>query len=182
MSSCQDILLNHYQMYPFMQIEDFTKLIYQMIFGPKHFSSDPTIEQIKSYLEIEIKQMSTTEDKQIIEDIGNHYVRLHLAKSHLDSESIEQIANVFFQSMNEDIGNQIKLEKDFRNCLDICMNLIEKQKIKIDYTIAKLWVETYIAKGIRPISHSLTYKKMYHPHYRVIHRSKIGNTSFFQEF
>ncbi len=182
MNSCIDILLIHYQMYPLMQIEDFIKLIYQMIFGPKHFSSNPTIEQIKSYLKLEIEQMSTTDDKQIIEDIGNYYVRLHLAKSYLDSEIIEQITNVFFQSMNEDIDDQTKLENDFINCLYICMNLIKSQKIEINYTTAKLWVETYIAKGIRPISHSLTYKKMYHPHYRVIHRSKIENTPFFKEF
>ena len=86
--SVEDILLEHYKRYPQMELNDFIKLIYQNSFGPRHMHN-PTKEDVIRYLNKEMELI--TNENEIIEDIGNGYVRVYLSKK----TNMEKISNNF---------------------------------------------------------------------------------------
>lgn len=173
MDNYQEILLHHYQLYPLMQIDDFVKLTYQMVYGPRHFSGHPTLKKIEQFLRIEILELGNFDNEDIIEDIGNDFVRVYLDKSFLLLGKLENIASMFYQSMNLEHEHPKVLETKFINSLSILKKLVEDRTIHLDNTYCSCWIKRYIEVGIRPISHSAIYRKTYNPHYRVIHQSML---------
>ena len=114
----EDILLEHYQKYPQMELNDFIKLIYQNSFGPRHMHN-PSKEDVLKYLDEEIKVV--TNETEIIEDIGNGYVRVYLSKE----TNIEKMSNDFLNSMIEDTYTETNIRVFYRK-LNILIKLIKK--------------------------------------------------------
>ncbi|MCF7930725.1 MAG: hypothetical protein K9L02_04345 [Acholeplasmataceae bacterium] len=170
----KEILMNHYHMYPLMQIQDFIKLIYQMVYGPKHFSNNPSLEQIILYLKSELLVLEDNKSDEYIEDIGNGYVRIYLNHSFNHEGKLNWIAVTFYESMMLELENPEQLKNLFLSAIDDFLNLVKSNDIKLDEANCRLWLDTYLEQGIRAISHSETYRNTYKPHYRVVHQSKFS--------
>lgn len=170
----KEILMNHYHMYPYMQIEDFIKLIYQTVYGPKHFSSNPSLEQIIIYLKAEILEIDETQTDDYIEDIGNGYVRIYLNGSFQNAKKLNLLAETFYESMMMELKTPDQLKIFFLNAIDEFLKLVKNKHIQLDETICKLWIDTYLDHGIHAISHSEIYRNTYKPHYRVVHQSMFS--------
>lgn len=158
----EDILLEHYQKYPQMELNDFIKLIYQNSFGPRHMHN-PSKEDVLKYLDEEIKVV--TNETEIIEDIGNGYVRVYLSKE----TNIEKLSNDFLNSMIEDTYTETNIRVFYRK-LNILTKLIKKGSIKLPKKESINLVNEYLSNGINPVRHSKTYNEFYTPHYRVIRK------------
>ena len=160
--SVEDILLEHYQKYPQMELNDFIKLIYQNSFGPRHMHN-PTKDAVLKYLDEEIKVV--TNETEIIEDIGNGYVRVYLSKE----TNIEKLSNDFLNSMIEDTYTETNIRVFYRK-LNILIKLIKKGSIKLPKKESINLVNEYLSNGINPVRHTKIYNELYKPHYRVIRK------------
>ena len=160
--SVEDILLEHYQKYPQMELNDFIKLIYQNSFGPRHMHN-PSKEDVLKYLDEEIKVV--TNETEIIEDIGNGYVRVYLSKE----TNIEKMSNDFLNSMIEDTYTETNIRVFYRK-LNILTKLIKKGSIKLPKKESINLVNEYLSNGINPVRHTKIYNELYKPHYRVIRK------------
>ena len=158
----EEILLEHYQKYPQMELNDFIKLIYQNSFGPRHMHN-PSKEDVLKYLDEEIKVV--TNEKEIIEDIGNGYVRVYLSKE----TNIEKLSNDFLNSMIEDTYTETNIRVFYRK-LNILTKLIKKGSIKLPKKESINLVNEYLSNGINPVRHTKIYNELYKPHYRVIRK------------
>lgn len=158
----EDILLEHYQKYPQMELNDFIKLIYQNSFGPRHMHN-PSKEDVLKYLDEEIKVV--TNETEIIEDIGNGYVRVYLSKE----TNIEKLSNDFLNSMIEDTYTETNIRVFYRK-LNILIKLIKKGSIKLSKKESINLVNEYLSNGINPVRHTKIYNELYKPHYRVIRK------------
>ena len=158
----EDILLEHYQKYPQMELNDFIKLIYQNSFGPRHMHN-PSKEDVLKYLDEEIKVV--TNETEIIEDIGNGYVRVYLSKE----TNIEKMSNDFLNSMIEDTYTETNIRVFYRK-LNILIKLIKKGSIKLPKKESINLVNEYLSNGINPVRHTKIYNELYKPHYRVIRK------------
>ena len=158
----EDILLEHYQKYPQMELNDFIKLIYQNSFGPRHMHN-PSKEDVLKYLDEEIKVV--TNETEIIEDIGNGYVRVYLSKE----TNIEKLSNDFLNSMIEDTYTETNIRVFYRK-LNILTKLIKKGSIKLPKKESINLVNEYLSNGINPVRHTKIYNELYKPHYRVIRK------------
>ena len=158
----EDILLKHYQKYPQMELNDFIKLIYQNSFGPRHMHN-PSKEDVLKYLDEEIKVV--TNETEIIEDIGNGYVRVYLSKE----TNIEKLSNDFLNSMIEDTYTETNIRVFYRK-INILIKLIKKGSIKLPKKESINLVNEYLSNGINPVRHTKIYNELYKPHYRVIRK------------
>jgi len=169
------VILEHYQRYPKSDLEDFIKLIYQNSFGPKHMSSNPSLDSVKQYLKDELLLMKEDSMTGQIESIGNKYYRVPLSVIHRGLITEDELADAFYQSMLESPIIDDETILLFTNQLNLICLLIEEQDIDLDLNDCKEKIERYLDRGIRPLSHSDSYRNHYQPHYRVVHESFIKN-------
>lgn len=160
--SIEDILLIHYKRYPQMELNDFIKLIYQNSFGPRHMHN-PTNEDVIRYLNKEMELI--TNENEIIEDIGNGYVRVYLSKE----TNMEKLSNNFLNSMAEDTYTETNIRIFYRK-INVLIKLIKKGSIKLPKKESINLVNEYLSNGINPVRHTKIYNELYKPHYRVIRK------------
>lgn len=158
--SIESILLEHYARYPDMEVVDFIKLIYQNSFGPRHMHT-PTKEMVAKYINDEMNNV--TNNEEIIENIGNGYIRVYLSIN----TNKEQLANSFLDSMNIDTYTERNIRVFYRK-INILINLIKKGRINLPKKESVNYIKEYLTNGINPVRHSKTYNELYSPHYRVI--------------
>lgn len=156
----EPILLTHYQKYPQMELIDFIKLIYQNSFGPRHMHN-PSKDTVLKYLNEEMKVVIN--EKELIEDIGNGYIRVYLSKE----TDIENLSNDFLNSMNEDTYTETNIRIFYRK-LNVLIKLIKKGRINLPKKASINYIREYLSNGINPVRHSKIYNEIYKPHYRVL--------------
>ena len=160
-----EIFINHYKMYPKMQIQDYLKLLYQSCFGPFHLHGNPSHEKVQAYIDTELENMTTTTGRYI-EEIGNGYARVYLDAVESGNILKEELLSQFVSSMNEpvDIKEATNL---FHTGLTLFTTLCDigilPYKTEYEHVLTK-----YLKEGIRPVHHSDEYRTHYQPHYRVI--------------
>lgn len=179
MKDIKQILLDHYHKYPLMQMEDFLKLLYQSHFGPRHMSSHPSLERVKGYLHQELKEMETQADRVTLEDIGGGYVRIYLESILNEQFSIDEVAELFYESMVECAEASIEHLGSFRQSVNLLIQLIIEKFIPFELKPSNDLIDSYFQEGIRPIHHSKIYNQNYNPHYRVVSLKRLQNKRVF---
>ncbi|MDD3831204.1 MAG: hypothetical protein PHW00_00875 [Clostridia bacterium] len=159
-----DILLNHYNKYPLMREQDFIKLIYQSEFG-SHFNIE--VDQAVSYLMAECQDIKP-EKTELMTDIGCGLVRVNLAEYMRRGLSLQLLGAIFARSSTRSTATTESLENKF-NCL---MDLCERKMINISPNSMLSTIEKF-KRDIRPVSHTASYAKNYHPHYRVVKKAMM---------
>lgn len=165
------MLLDHFDRYPQMRLEDVIKLLYQRRFGPRHLHGDPSQDVLQTYLDQELATMEIG-DKRDLEDIGNDYVRVHLDLIHNGSMTRESLLLALQASMSMDI-DMVGARTQFEVELNALTGLCEQDQIPFDKAECESFIQSYMQQGIRPLHHSETYRRTYRPHYRVIHKDHL---------
>lgn len=171
----KNILLEHYQNYPLMTIEDYIKLIHQSVFGPKHFSSQPNQKDLMQYLEKEIEIMSKIEKTSYLDQIGFGYYRVDINAIHFHFISKETLIESFYKSMQRDVKKEEAIIV-MNQMFDTLIALIRNQEIPLDFTQSETFIAQYQSLGYPAIHHSEIYRINYAPHYRVIHQNDLNIT------
>ena len=167
------ILIEHYQRYPKMQIDDMIKLIFQQTFGPAHFGSSASLEDIKSYVDNEVKTIRIDEKTPLIEDIGNDYFRISLAVVLHKIIDKDELSSMFYQSMVNSPKLSDQTKQQFLKKMDLFMQMSQKRFFDYDPQDVMQGIKDYIKSGIKPMHHSEIYRLSYFPHYRLVHKNFI---------
>ncbi|QWC00312.1 hypothetical protein KHQ88_01730 [Mycoplasmatota bacterium] len=173
MKKTEGVLLDHFNRYPKMQIEDFVKLIYQNSFGPKHMDSNPSLKTVEDYIHEELKSFTNYSGTHQVESIGNDYYRVSLSVIKSQLMTIQDLAKAFYQSMIESPIADDDSINTFTSQLKVLCDIISKDKIGFEKKNCEQWIEEYLDYGIRSIRHSEEYRENYFPHYRIVHKSVL---------
>lgn len=154
------LLLSHFNTYPQLGISDVFKFLLQSTFGCEHMISSQ--ELAVSYIREEARNNIYTDNAQI-EPLDGEYSRVPL--SYLKKGLCTQtLGKLFYLSASVKKGTVGQLEEK----LNIAEQLISEGRLPLplaDFRSARaLWQ----ADGYPALHHSDTFRKAYHPSYRVI--------------
>lgn len=156
----ESVLKQHADRYPLMEPTDAVKLVYQNEFGGGHLIADEAA--CLAYLRAEYEK--TPAAPYYAEDLGNGICRVYLG----GVTDIEALGRAFLQSAAMHKGSlPAFLEK---------LETLRKVTRESVFVFTSEDLESYLAEyqkaGYPPVSHSETYRRAYHPAYRVILKSK----------
>lgn len=160
------IILENIQKYPYSEITDIVKLVFQNEFGGGHLISDEKVS-----LERLRKEIGNTEFNKGIpfsEDIGNGISRLNLANLR-PNITAEAINLCFIASAKEIVGTKDSFENKISEIYKLCReNLLPFGVKELDQ-----YMEKYRNAGYPPVSHSEKYRSSYKPAYRILKNEYI---------
>ena len=161
------VLLAHAEKYPLMEPTDAVKLLYQSEFGGGHLIKDPT--SCLNYLYQEYRTTTLKNDIPLTEEIGNGFVRIHLAALNENNLSVAKLGEIFLLSAAQLHGNM----DSFREKLSILMKLTQDGKMPFSAEDLASYLQEYEQAGFPPVSHSEVYRSAYHPSYRVVSKKYL---------
>lgn len=161
----QEILALHQQRYLLMEPADYGKLLYQNEFGPEHMISSP--DAVQEWLAREwtrasqtAKVSDTREHADLIEDIGNHLYRFHLAGGYDLSIAAPLLARLFFLTAQQHRGTTEGLMEK--------LDLLQEHGQQPGFPPLEPWLTEYIQAGCPALHHSEVFRQAYAPHYRIL--------------
>ena len=161
------ILLTHAKKYPLMEPTDAVKLLYQSEFGGGHLIKDP--ESCLNYLHQEYRTTPPRSDIPLAEEIGNGFVRVHLAALKEHDLSVAELGEIFLLSAAQLHGNV----NSFQEKLSILTTLTQHGKMPFSAEALADYLKDYEQAGFPPVSHSEVYRCAYHPSYRVVSKKYL---------
>mgnify|MGYP000120553628 CR=1 len=159
------ILLEHFNKYPEMQVQDMIKLIYQNEFAGGHLIDDEqeSLKRLQAEME-NLENSGLNEEKPLFEDIGNGLVRLYLDKLPGLRTDIRTINRFFVNTSGKIRGSA----ENFRRKVSVLKQCCEECILPFAASEIEELVGELAAKGYPPISHSEVYRRAYKPGYRVV--------------
>ena len=160
-----EILQAHAARYPAMEPTDAVKLIYQNEFGGGHMIRDP--ESCLAYLRREYAMTPKETDRELLEQIGNGIVRVHL--SQLPEDRLEDLGQAFLRSAAQQQGSMAS----FLQKLNILRQLCHEGQFAFDNKALETYLAAYAEAGYPAVSHSDAYRAAYGPAYRIVKISEF---------
>ncbi len=174
-----DRILEEKNRCPDAQLKDYYKLAFQALFGPGHFIKDR--RTATRFLEQELNNMAPIEDLTLVDlsfhevglsfkdnysQITGNYCRVSLSVIDKKIISFEDYLDAFIVSANRSFSAYSK-EKWIALWSSIdrfIQDTMKHSPAESSHLMAKIDQNSPISR------HSNTYRKKYHPHYRIIHK------------
>lgn len=181
----RNLLLNHCETYPLLQIQDVCKFLYQSAFGCEHMisSMEAAIEGIKKEYEKCCAGKKFPAPPHIIPLDGN-YSRVSLSYlQNLISDSTPTftsglsaatLGKLFFYSAQKEPDGKSNLLKK----IEIARELANDVKLPFSKDEFNQKITEWEANGYPAVHHSETFRENYHPAYRVIRNEFIALLPF----
>ena len=157
MEELKRILLEHFEKYPEMAVQDAIKLLYQHCFGCEHLLKDE--RTALSMLKKEWDETMENGEQALWEDIGNGYGRLNLPAAKAKNLSLEMIGQIFVSTA------KINRKKNFSDAVIILKETVHEAKAPFSREDLEKYLSSYDGKTVH---HSEKYRECYHPSYRII--------------
>ena len=93
----RQLLLNHFEKYPLMQLQDCVKLLYQCHFGCGHFLTDPAQTLLRLQNEYETCRPIAG---SLLEPVGPNYCRLYLSALDTSKLSLETLGSLLLTPLS----------------------------------------------------------------------------------
>lgn len=169
LAALSEILKIHLARYPYTEIVDCVKLIFQNEFAGAHIiaNAQNSLQMLRSEWEITARKPGAA----LCEDIGNGLCRLHLAAAKGEGLSPERINDAFVATANAQRGSVRSFEKKL-SCL---RGIAKAHAAPFDWNTLDRFLKAYKAEGYPAVSHSGAYRTCYAPHYRVVERGLIAS-------
>ena len=164
MNQVKELIKFNVERYPLMEINDVIKLLYQRSFGCGHVIKNK--DKAKKFLLEEFKDTISDSSLPLVEEIGNDFIRVNLARYKALELDIDLLFDAFYLSSKE----KVKGVSDFLDSIDIFRSMIEEGELSYSLDEFDLYFNKYVDQGMPLVSHSEIYKTLYDPHYRVIHK------------
>ena len=163
----EDVLLQHFALYPKMEPQDAVKLIYQQEFGPEHMIKDAG--KSLSTLKAEMDGLPNgPAGETLYESIGNGLCRLNLRPCLERGIPAEDINRLFVETAQGTEGDK----KRFRQALRALQKLAEDGETPFDAIDLDLFLARY-PDSCPAVHHSVTYRLAYAPAYRIVAQKKL---------
>jgi hypothetical protein len=163
MNDLYTILLTHSARYPKMEPTDAVKLLYQSEFGGGHLISNT--DACLAYLRAEWERTPFDPDAPLVEDIGGGIVRVMLAAI-TDADAVETLGRDFIRSA----ANVHGTTEGFLEKLALLRTMTAEGKFSFSLAELDEYLTAYEKAGYPAVSHSETYRRLYHPAYRVLRK------------
>lgn len=163
----EDIILEHLNRYPHMEIQDIIKLIYQAEFGCEHLIRDKGMAAQRLHAEL-AGCGAKKPGEPLYESIGEGLCRLNLrpAREKLTEDEIQQL---FFACALQQRGDKAGFARRIKDLYRLC----EKDHLPFDPAELDLFMATYSLKKCQPVSHSVRYHTLYAPSYRIVSQKQL---------
>lgn len=158
-----NILKEHLASYPKMEMQDVAKLLFQSEFGGGHMIADAEKSFARIQEEYDSLDLDVIDAVPLTEEIGNGISRIYLLSLNLGLRA-EVLNEMFVQSAHNRKGSVEGLEAK----IDMVMRACQEQVLPFDQIEAATFFENWKIQGYPAISHSETYRNVYHPAYRVV--------------
>ena len=156
----RELLIEHYNTYPRLEVSDIFKFIFQSAFGCEHLVSSK--ERALNYIKEELKRVSGDEAPRV-DRLDGDYSRVYLSCLN-DKVTPEIMAKYFCLSAKiEPDGKEKLLEK-----IAVARELILNGAIPLSLSDFDELHEKWRDAGYPAIHHSASFREAYHPAYRVI--------------
>ena len=156
----RELLIEHYNTYPRLEVSDIFKFIFQSAFGCEHLVSSK--ERALNYIKEELKRVSADEAPRV-DKLDGDYSRVYLSCLN-DKVTPEVMAKYFCLSAKvEPDGRERLLEK-----IAVARELIRDGTIPLSLSDFDELHEKWRDAGYPAIHHSDSFREAYHPAYRVI--------------
>ena len=156
MSDLAELLKEHYDNHPAMEVRDAIKFIYQSHMGPGHLISDERAALDR--LAEEWDRLPADPSSPLSEPLGNGLCRLSLSACKGIKLSIKTLNRLFALTARKTVLDRAGLEQD--------LELL--QALPFSQESSKRYLAQYRAQGCPALSHSKTYRDTYSPAYRVV--------------
>ena len=170
MKFISQLLTAHLQRYPRLQLEDIYKLLHQAAMGPEHAVENAVVARER--LIAEAQQLSGRSADPRIDPISpdGRLARVHLRAYLEGGGTIDELATAFVNTAQNYPAAPDKLAK-FCGCLG---DLAAAGGIPFERDAVETFFGDLAARGYPAIRHSLTYRELYQPAYRVVAVEYIG--------
>lgn len=156
----RELLLEHYQKYPQLQIQDIFKYIHQSSFGCEHMVT--SLDTAIDYIRKETREISLP-GETLIDSLDGAYSRVHL--SYLSQGlSVETLGKLFYASSKKEPNGQSDLE----NKLHVTKELVRENEFPFSLDEFEKACKEWQTAGYPAIHHSDIFRATYKPSYRVI--------------
>lgn len=153
-------LLNHWNDYPKLQMQDIFKALYQSTFGCGHLIADSSA--VAEYIR---KEAATCVDlgEPFVEPLDGDYCRVHLACLR-HGVTVEALARFFTLSAEMSKGKKEYLEQK----LAVLLEMTAKGELPFDTKQTEREIAAWREASFPPLHHSEAFRKAYSPAYRVV--------------
>jgi hypothetical protein len=166
----QNAILEEMQLHPEARLVDIYKFFFQGTFGPGHLITEK--QSALKYLQNELQSM-TDFDSVLWQPVGynKQYYRISLGLVKESTLSEEELFHAFVQSADSSALPSIE---EWIKEWNFVLNIIETMNLKIiNYEEDKSILDDMLKKGNILVRHSDIYRKLYHPHYRVVNNKQF---------
>ncbi len=156
MEPVANLLKNHYVNFPGIEIQDAVKFLYQHYMGPGHLISDEAAALAR--LKEEWDAVPPDSDAPLCHALGNGLYRLNLNSCKAKGLSVNTILRLFILTARQFMPDPEGLEQS--------LELVYALPFSRDETNEHL--RHYRAQGCPMVSHSLRFRQLYRPAYRIV--------------
>jgi hypothetical protein len=158
------LLGQHLQRYPGMELADIYKLLHQAAMGPGHALRDP--EAARAMLRAEMQSLSEGPPDPIADPISpdGKLARIHLRPYVAAGRDLNALADAFVRTAQRFTASPEKLAK-FCGCLG---DLADAQGIPFSRAQVGEYFDAIVAQNYPVVRHSDAYRAAYRPAYRVV--------------
>ena len=155
------ILKQHAARYPLMEPTDAVKLLYQNEFGGGHLIAD----EVACLAYLRAEHAKTPAAPYYVEDLGNGICRVYLG----GVTDVETLGQAFLKSAAIHKGSL----PSFLEKLELLRKVTREGVFAFTLEDLDAYLNAYENAGYPPVSHSETYRKAYHPAYRVVRKEYV---------
>jgi hypothetical protein len=159
-----DIILDHLERYPDMELDDLYKLVHQGATGSEHAVG--STEAARQWLEDELATLSDGPEEPLTDTIapGGAHVRIHLRPFLQAGGNPEELLQAFVETANTPTASTRGLARALATALDMARgDLLPWDADQVESRFAELQ-----AAGYPAVHHSTTFADRYRPAYRVV--------------
>ena len=157
MTELIELLKEHRDHHPVMQVQDAVKFLHQHFCGPGHLIAHH--KDVLARVEQELSLTTPQADGLLYESLGNGLCRLNLGVCKAKGLSPKTITHLFVQTANSFSPEHQSLGAS----LDLIYDL------GFDHNEVEHYLDQYRAQGCPMVSHSPVYHDAYRPAYRVVY-------------
>jgi hypothetical protein len=158
------LLGQHLQRYPLMELTDLYKLLHQAALGAGHAMRDPG--QVREALRSECTTLDAGDGEPVVDPISpdGKLARVHLRSYLAAGHDIDALADAFLATPQNHPAAPGKLAK-FCACLG---DLVDSGALPFSRSAVSQYFDAVVAQGFPVVRHSHTYRSAYRPAYRVV--------------
>jgi hypothetical protein len=160
----RSILIEHARRYPQWRLDDLYKLIHQAAMGTEHIMGDEAF--LRDWLVHEFAHLGPGRDESLVDPISpdGRIVRVHLRPFMKLQLQEEPLLQAFIRTAEEVMPSRIQLAEYAASAIQVA----EEGKLPFSSDRVTSYMEDKRARDYPAVHHSVRYKRLYKPAYRVV--------------